>query len=397
MLALSAMSYFDRIVLSIAAPAIMREFRISETVMGTLFSAFQLSYTALMTPGGAVADRFGPRLVLGLATLGAAVTTGILAAPGPAAGLIGIVPAFFCARLLFGAFTAPLYPSCARMVSNWIPRERHARVQALIISGAGAGAALTPFTFSRLVEGLGWRAGFAVAGLATAILAGVWYWMARDKPTGGTARDRNAEPTPMPLHRLLGDRNLVLLTVSYFCLNYFEYIFFYWMYYYFGEIRRVGPSESTIYTTVMFVTMALGIAGGGWISDRLARPLGLSRARRLLVVGAMLCSAVLLYLGATSTEVIPTVTFLCLALGVACTAEGPFWAAAMDTGRGKEGSAGGILNCVGNLGGMLAPILTPIIAARLGWAWGLYVGSAVVMLGVAVWFFITNRDGDKAR
>src|SRR5262245_54450481 len=107
MLALSAMSYFDRIVLSIAAPAIMQEFRISATAMGTLFSAFQLSYTALMTPGGALADRFGPRLVLGLATLGAAVATGILAAPGPAAGLIGIVPAFFCARLLFGAFTAP--------------------------------------------------------------------------------------------------------------------------------------------------------------------------------------------------------------------------------------------------------------------------------------------------
>src|SRR5262245_313772 len=147
MLALSAMSYFDRTVLSIAAPAIIREFGISETAMGTVFSAFLVSYTALMTPGGALADRFGPRLVLGIATLGAAVTTGILAAPDPAAALIGIIPALFCARLLFGVFTAPLYPSCARMVSNWFPCGEHARVQALIISGAGAGAALSPFTF----------------------------------------------------------------------------------------------------------------------------------------------------------------------------------------------------------------------------------------------------------
>ena len=287
MLALSAMSYFDRTVLSIAAPAIMREFGISETAMGTLFSAFLVSYTALMTPGGALADRFGPRRVLGLATLGAAVTTGILAVPDPAAALIGIVPAFFCARLLFGAFTAPIYPSCARMVSNWVPPEQHARVQALILSGAGAGGALTPYTFSRLVDWLGWRAGFGVAGLATAILAVVWYWMARDRPAGGTARERKGAPVVIPLRRLLTDRNLALLTVGYFCLNYFEYIFFYWMYYYFAEIRHVSPSESVIYTTVMFVTMSLGIVGGGWISDWLARPLGLSRARRLLAVGAM--------------------------------------------------------------------------------------------------------------
>jgi MFS family permease len=396
MLGLSAMSYFDRTVLSIAAPSIMREFGISETAMGTLFSAFLVSYTILMTPGGALADRFGPRRVLGVATLGAAVTTGILAVPDPAAALIGIVPTFFCARLLFGAFTAPIYPSCARMVSNWVPPEQHARVQALILSGAGAGGALTPYTFSRLVSWLGWRAGFGVAGLATAILAVVWYWTARDRPAGGTARERKGAPVRVPLRRLLTDRNLALLTVSYFCLNYFEYIFFYWMYYYFGEIRHMSPSESAIYTTVMFVTMALGIVGGGWISDWLARPLGLSRARRLLAVGAMVLSAVLLYLGATSTAVIPTVTFLSLALGVACIAEGPFWAAAMGAGEGKEGSAGGILNCGGNLGGMLAPVLTPIVAARLGWTWGLYVGSAMVLLGVTAWVFIADRDRDRA-
>ena len=37
---------------------------------------------------------------------------------------------------------------------------------------------------------------------------------------------------------------------------------------------------------------------------------------------------------------------------------------------------------------MLAPILTPVIAARLGWSWGLYAGSAMVLLGVAAWFLV---------
>jgi MFS family permease len=391
MLALSAMSYFDRTVLSVAAPSIIREFRISPTAMGTVFSAYLLSYTVFMTPGGALADRFGPRVVLGIATLGAALTTMILSAPDRLAALIGAVPAFFGARLLFGVFTAPLYPSCARMVSNWFPQDRHARLQALIISGAGAGAALSPFTFSRLVSRYGWRNGFAIAGAATAILALVWYRFARDKAPASVTPPREQAPR-VPLRQLLSDRSLLLLTLSYFCLNYFEYIFFYWMYYYFDEIRRMSAAETATYTTLMFVAMTLGIAGGGWLSDRLAPHLGLSRARRIVTVASMLSSAVLLYLGASTAAVIPTVTFLCLALGVACLAEGPFWASAMEVAPGKEGAAGGILNCGGNLGGVLAPILTPIIAARFGWTAGLWVGSAVVVLGTAVWFYIRRRS-----
>src|SRR5712692_3930888 len=77
MFALSAMSYFDRVVMSIAGPGIMKEFHISETGMGSVYSAFLLSYTLMMSPGGALADRFGGRLVITVAYLGAALFTGL--------------------------------------------------------------------------------------------------------------------------------------------------------------------------------------------------------------------------------------------------------------------------------------------------------------------------------
>ena len=83
MFALSAMSYFDRVVISIAGPGIMRDFHISETEMGTVYSAFLFSYTLMMTPGGALADRFGSRLVLTVAGLGSAFFTGLTAVCGP--------------------------------------------------------------------------------------------------------------------------------------------------------------------------------------------------------------------------------------------------------------------------------------------------------------------------
>jgi len=44
MVGFSVMSYFDRTIMSIAGPAIIREFKLSETEMGTVYSAFILSY-----------------------------------------------------------------------------------------------------------------------------------------------------------------------------------------------------------------------------------------------------------------------------------------------------------------------------------------------------------------
>ena len=66
MVLFSLMSYFDRTIMSIAGPVIAKEFSLSETQMGAIYSAFLLSYAILMIPGGQLADRFGPRAVLNL-------------------------------------------------------------------------------------------------------------------------------------------------------------------------------------------------------------------------------------------------------------------------------------------------------------------------------------------
>src|SRR5256885_16407891 len=95
MIAFSVMSYFDRTIMSIAGPQIMKEFDLSATQMGSVYSAFILSYAILMIPGGHVADRLGPRLTLLLVNLSAALFTALTALGGrPGLGsLLGVVPA----------------------------------------------------------------------------------------------------------------------------------------------------------------------------------------------------------------------------------------------------------------------------------------------------------------
>src|SRR4051794_9463188 len=90
----SVMSYFDRTILSIAAPGIMKEFSISEIQMGVVFSAFLASYTLFMIPGGRWADRYGPRNTFTFFALGSGFATSLLAfGAKPGLGtILGIIP-----------------------------------------------------------------------------------------------------------------------------------------------------------------------------------------------------------------------------------------------------------------------------------------------------------------
>ena len=70
---------------------------------------------------------------------------------------------------------------------------------------------------------------------------------------------------------LFRNRNLQLITFAYAGLGYFQYIFFYWIYYYFGQVRHLDANESAGYTTILFVTEGVMMPLGGFISDRITR------------------------------------------------------------------------------------------------------------------------------
>ena len=161
----SLISYFDRTIMSIAGPQLMRDFGVSPTQMGVVYSAFICGYALLMIPGGHLSDRLGARLTLALMGVFSAAFTGLIVFAGkPGLGAyLGIVPALFAIRLGLGAVTAPLYPACARMTANWIPVVYHARVQGLIIAGSSAGAAISPLLFTWMVVHFRWRGSFGNA------------------------------------------------------------------------------------------------------------------------------------------------------------------------------------------------------------------------------------------
>jgi ACS family glucarate transporter-like MFS transporter len=397
MVLLSVMTYFDRTIITIAGPGIMKEFSLSETEMGAVYSAYLLTYALLMVPGGLLADLLGPRRVLTFMALGSAVFTGLTALAGrPGLGAyMGVIPSFLMIRLALGVCAAPEYPSSGRMNANWTPASERARIWGWIASGAGIGGAISPLLFTWMSARYGWRGAFCISAVASAILGAVWYWYARDYPYGRqsapTARSVQ-ERRRTPWKQLLTNRDLMLLTAGYVTVAYFEYIFFYWLYYYFGQIRHMGMNQSVVYTTLMWLAWFVMTPIGGWVSDRAAARYGPRVGRRLVPIVGLTLSAILLYIGTNLTDTVSVVTLLCLSLGFAASSDGPYWAAAIDAGGEHSGVSGAILNTGGNLGGLLAPVLTPFIASKAGWSWGLYAGSLIVMIGVALWFFIGTSE-----
>jgi ACS family glucarate transporter-like MFS transporter len=384
MFGFSMMSYFDRTIMSIAGPEVMKELAISPTGMGAVYSAFLIAYALFMMPGGQLTDRIGPRLTLTLVGLAAGSLTALTALGGTAAprALIGALPALVLIRFGFGVATAPLYPACARMCLSWIPAARQARVQGLIIAGSSTGAAISPLVFSWLMGLVRWPAAFCIAGGVTIALALVWFGHAREVPRV-TAPAQVRADVAGAWKRLLTNRTLLLLTFAYGTASYFSYIFYYWIYYYFGEVRKMGLQRGAAYTSVLFLTMAAMMPLGGWISDVVTRRYGQPAGRRLVPCGAMICAALLLYLGTVTPGDVLTVLCMSLAIGFSAFCEGPFWAAVTEFGGDHAGAATSILNTGSNVAGAFAPLLTPWIASHAGWSWSLYSGALIMLCGAA--------------
>ncbi len=406
LMAISFVSYVNRVSMATAGDTrIMAQYEISPTRMGAVYSAFLFPYTLFMIPGGLFIDRLGPRAALLTVALGSSVfvaLTGVigLSISGGATAFIALV----VVRGLMGIVSAPLYPACAAAVGRWVPSGSRSRANGLVNGSALIGVAITPLVFGALIDLLDWPAAFLIAACVTLVLALVWYASVgtdseqRQPGDGDTAGTDNQAGDHSPWWTLLKNRGLLLLTLSYGAVNYFQYLFFYWMHYYFQTVLELPESRSRAYAAIPPLAMAVGMPLGGWLTDRLEAAFGTRRGRKIVPMAGMLSGAGFLILGVSARDPAWIVTWFALALGAVGTAEGAFWVTAIEIGRRRGGSAAALLNTGGNAGGMLAPVLTPWIGQLYGWGYAVGLGAMISLLGVLLWLGIeTGENSVEAR
>ncbi|MFN0052535.1 MAG: MFS transporter [Planctomycetales bacterium] len=377
---------------------------LSEEQMGYVYSAFLMVYTLLMLPGGWLIDRIGPTAALtwmGLGMGSCVVLTGVVGWLGLTGQTLWL--ALLAIRGLAGASCVTLHPGAARSVSLWMPPGSRSTGNGLVTAGALLGIALSYPAFGRLMDWLDWPLACVVSGAAMILLAIVWRMTASDHPASnavngnlqliantGASGDRRSSPIA-PLHELLAfltDRSFVLVTVSYSAVSYFQYLFFYWIGYYFEQVQKLPPIESRNAAFVVMLAMAVGMAVGGLCTDLLCRWCGFRWGRRLLAMASMgLCAGfTLVGLGSESPEMVKW--WFALALGSLGICEGIFWTAANDLGGSKGGLAGSFINTSGNAVGLLAPIFSPMLARLFDWNVALQVACGVCVFGGLLWLWI---------
>ena len=405
---LSAVSYLDRVNISIAGGSIVDAYHLSEVQLGKIFSSLVAGYALFQTLGGYLADRFGPRRVL----TGGVVWWGIFTA------LTAMIPAqignalllLIGVRFLLGAGEAVVYPAANQFVARWIPVQERGIANGWIFAGVGAGAGLTPPLITYLMVHYGWRSSFWVCALIGFVAGGVWFVMARDTPaehprvtaselgiieSGLTtsaaktgAREENAARTIVPWKRVIQSREVWGVTVSYFCYGYVAWIFFSWFYRYLAKVRGLDLKASAFYSMLPFLAMLVCCLVGGAINDRLTKWRGPRVGRCYLAAIAMVAAGMFIAFGSQAQSARMASIVLAGGAGALYLSQSSFWSVTADIAGKSAGSVSGFMNMGGQIGGALTGSLTPWIAVRYGWTASFLVAAGLCLLGAFAWLVV---------
>jgi ACS family glucarate transporter-like MFS transporter len=397
----SIVGYMVRVSITIAGEPIMHEFGLSPVRLGWIFSAFLVTYTVFNLPSGAWADRWGPRRVLAVAGLGWFVLAILTAwAPGNVfTSYGGILGSFVVLRLLLGISEAPTYSSAAKCVANWLPGSERALANGFVIAGALLGSAAVGPALSSLMVHTGWRAAMAVSSLPAPLLVIVWWIYARDHPqehqrvsaaelrvigAGEAVQDARRAPS-RGWKQVLRSGQAWTLFAIYGCQSYLGYLFIWWCYIYLVEVRHFSLVRGGFASAAPFALATVTTPIAGALSDRFILAFGARRGRQIVPMFALAAAGIIAFIGVRVASAHLAVAALSVGAALGWMCEGPTWAAIMDVGWPVAGSAGGFLNTGGNIGGILATLLTPWIAKEISWTAAFGTATLLALIGSALW------------
>jgi len=381
-------TYIDRVLLSVSAPFIEREFGFSTITMGWVLFSYSIAYAAFQIPGGWFGDKVGPRLAMTCVVIWWSVFTALTSLTWSAASM-GVC------LFLIGMGEAGAFPIANRALSRWMLPSERAVAQGATHAGSRLGSTLTPIIVVALVglTALSWRLPFllfALVGIAWALL---WYRFYRNAPAehgsvNAAELDRiNRElglfakgKRRVPWGQILSTPQMWVLGALYFCYAYDIGVFLSWFPKYLNAARGIDLKTMGFYASIPFLAGLLGDLTGGIVSDELLKRTGNLRfARRAVSVFGFWVSAVAVSLAAWVSDPLVSIGWFSLALFALELTVGVSWAVTLDVGGEFAGSVSAVMNTLGNIGAATAVAVTARLATDYGW------GSAFsVIAGLAV-------------
>ncbi len=401
----SFVAYVLRTNMSIAGENIMTDLGLSKIQFGMVLLAFAWGYAIFQFPGGIFGYMVGSRRALSIiAVLWGILTLATGLVPGTdLASTTTILAALIGLRFLIGVAQAPLFPVVGGgTIGTWFPVSGWGFPNGLTSTGLTLGAAASAPLVAWLMERLGWRESFLLTAPLAFLIAGAWWWYARDSPAdhprvsrqeldlinSGRPAPKRATEDRTAWKRVLMNRDIQLLTASYFCMNYVFYIFFNWFFIYLIDVRKFEILEGGYFAAAPWMVGAVAASVGGLWCDRLCKRMGPRWGCRIPGIVGLGLVAGLLFLGATAKNPYLAVALLSLSFGCTQLTEGAYWTASIFISGKHASAAAGVMNTGGNIVGGIGALLVPITAEAFGWVPALATGSVFAMLGVGLWLFV---------
>jgi MFS transporter, ACS family, glucarate transporter len=398
---LAFLLYVDRVCISTAKVPIVTELGLTDAQFGWILSSFAFGYALLQAPAGALADRFGARIILASVVTFWSIFTGLTAAAWNFTSMMIV-------RFLFGAGEAGAFPGMARAVFSWIPVRERGLVKGINFSASRLGAAVTMPTLPWLIATIGWKASFVVLMLIGFVWAVAWWLWFRDEPAeqpGMPAVERDyilahrqepgvaaAPAAPLSAGTLLRSGNLWLLMTQYFASNFAFFFCLSWLFPYVQKTYALTYTQAGFYAMIPLLGGAAGNLFAGWLVDalfRAGRPLA---SRRIPAMAGFALAAVGLVMSVGQANVGGAVLWLTLAIFGADMTLPPSWSTCIDIGGRNAGQVSGTMNMAGNLGSALVALAFPYLLLWTGKPQTFfYVGAGLAVLAIGCWLFIQPR------
>ncbi len=396
---LAAITYLDRVCISLTASAMMRDLSLSKVEMSFVFSAFTLAYAIFEIPTGWWGDRIGARRVL---TRIVVWWSGFTIATAAALNYTSLL----LIRFLFGAGEAGAWPNAARVFSRWFPVSERGTAQGIFFMGAHLAGGLTPVLVIAMLKVMHWRWVFVIFGAVGFVWAMAWRLWFRDEPEEHKSVNRlelehiqsgRGEPTSHHLNaatwkRILSNRSLIGLCAAYFTQSYGFYFFITWLPTYLENERGYTSTKLGLLAGAPLLMSVLADFLGGITTDRLTARFGLRIGRSGVGAVSLFMASVLLISGTAIENALAAVVLISFALAFSNFLLGASWGACVDMAGSRAGVISACMNTAGQVGGFLSPIITAIIVERYGsWSAPLYLCGALYFIGALCWKLVDPR------
>jgi sugar phosphate permease len=240
--ALSLMAYVQRTGLGVAADRMLPDLGLTNTELGWLQTAFLISYTVFQIPSSILGEVIGARralpllgVVAVLATIATATLPAVLTGTALIAGLLA-------ARFVLGISHAPVFPVTAGVIEAWFPVGRWSFPMGLLSSGLNVGSAVAQPLVAEIMEASNWQTALTVSSAPMLLVVAVWWIYGRDRATehpdvtpeeiaeicSDTASHGRPKVTLRQTLRLLGNWDILMLSLSYMLMNYVFYLLTCW-------------------------------------------------------------------------------------------------------------------------------------------------------------------------